>query len=276
MLQINRLKVCLDYIDQKRITTVAGAWVFYFLSALLPLTFLLITAYGVFGVDFSLELVAGLPEYLRDNATKLVNTAKNASNGVTVFFIISVVISGSALIRQMMKDGCFIYGVKARSSGVLRIIKGVFALAVLYLIFLVWAMLLLFGEIIFNRLFSNRSALTFAVFSALLFTLVSYAVIILLNKFVCPVGVKNSAICFASLISLTVVFVGTVALRVYFRFFSKMNVFYGSLAGVVGFLLWAYVCMLGLVLGVIVCAYLSGLKRFKPSVTNKITLKNYS
>jgi uncharacterized BrkB/YihY/UPF0761 family membrane protein len=39
--------------SDNRLSTVAGAWVFYFLTAVIPLVFLLITAFGVFGVELS-------------------------------------------------------------------------------------------------------------------------------------------------------------------------------------------------------------------------------
>ena len=38
-----------EFINNKRITTVAGAWVYYFLMALVPFVFLIVTAFGVFG-----------------------------------------------------------------------------------------------------------------------------------------------------------------------------------------------------------------------------------
>ena len=54
-----------EIVRQKRITTVAGAWTFYFLTSLLPIVFLLITAFGVFGVDISADVVGRLPEEFR-------------------------------------------------------------------------------------------------------------------------------------------------------------------------------------------------------------------
>ena len=42
-----------EALKQTRITTVSAAWVFYFLTALLPMAFLLITAFAVFGVNFA-------------------------------------------------------------------------------------------------------------------------------------------------------------------------------------------------------------------------------
>jgi membrane protein len=45
---------------------------------------------------------------------------------------------------------------------------------------------------------------------------------------------------------------GTIGFTVYLRFFSSYNAFYGSLATVIIFLLWAYILMLALAVGVII------------------------
>ena len=49
----SKIKKFVKPFKDKRLTTVAGSWVFYFLLAVVPLTFLLVTAFGVFGVDIS-------------------------------------------------------------------------------------------------------------------------------------------------------------------------------------------------------------------------------
>ena len=48
-----KVKTVIDLITTKRLTTVAGAWVFFFLTSIIPLAFLLVTACGVFKVDLS-------------------------------------------------------------------------------------------------------------------------------------------------------------------------------------------------------------------------------
>jgi membrane protein len=48
---------------------------------------------------------------------------------------------------------------------------------------------------------------------------------------------------------------GTIGFTIYLRFFSNYNVFYGSLAGVIIFLLWAYILMIGLLSGVVINMY---------------------
>ena len=52
----------------------------------------------------------------------------------------------------------------------------------------------------------------------------------------------------SSLISLGVIVLGTIGFSIYLRFFSRYSNLYGSLAGLVVFLLWVYISMFGLVL----------------------------
>ncbi len=253
----------------KRLTTVAGSWVFFFLLAVVPLTFLLITAFGVFGVDISLSAIDNLPEEFRVAGRALVETATNASKGITVFFAITVMLSCSSLLNQMSKDGDSIYGVRSvKKRGILRRLWAIIAIAVLFLIFLGTALFVAFGTVILQKLSQNEANKILA--TILIFCLVisfTYAIIILLNKFICPVKLKLSTAAIGGLVSLGVIVLGTIGFIIYLRSFSNYNAFYGSLATVVVFLLWTYIIMLGLVLGTIINMQI--VKKEKRNATNK-------
>ena len=87
---VSKIKRILNIFAEKRLTTVAGAWVFFFLTSVIPLAFLLVTAFGVFGVDLSLELVSRLPLEFRPAGEAIVSTAERASKGATIIFIFLV------------------------------------------------------------------------------------------------------------------------------------------------------------------------------------------
>lgn len=243
---------------EKRVTTVAGAWVYFFLSSLIPLTFLLITAFGVFGVEISLDLVSRLPEGLREAGQTIVGTAKSAQEGVTYLFAGTVILSLSALLAQMRKDGNSIYGVESKNRrGLFNRIWAILALVVLFIVFLITALFVAFGEMILVYLPSGKGKRILVCFLAgLLITLISYVVLILLNKYICPVKTSAFAVCCGSLLSLFIVYLGTLVLGVYLNLFGTNNAFYGSLAGIVVFLLWSYIMMTGLVVGTVFSFYL--------------------
>ncbi len=247
------MKKPIFYDDLKtiRITTVAGAWVFYFLNALLPTAFLLISAFAVFGVDLTEELVLSLPKEYKEIGEAVVKTAGNAGSGVTVFFIISILFSGSAFLHQTCVDGEYIYGVKRKhKNGFLRRIWAMIAFGILFCVFLATAFLFAFERFLLSLLFGSakRAALTVAAFAVVIVS--CFFIVVLLNKFVSPIKIDNSDAAFGSFISVAVMVLGTIGFSLYLRFFSGFNAFYGTLATAFVFLLWVYILMLGLVLGV--------------------------
>ena len=258
-------------LKEKRLTTVAGAWVYYFLAAVIPIAFLLVTAFGVFGVNLSEDLVSRLPEEFRPAGQAIAGAAENATKGVTVFFVITVIFSCTTFLNQMSKDGDFIYGVRSKiKRGFMRRIMAVFALATLFVLFLGVALLFSFGNMLFFSVKQGiYSGVLFTVFAFLALILFGYAIMILLNRFISPIRLRITECAVGAFLSLSVVVLGTIGLIVYFRFFNKYNAFYGSLAAVLIFLLWAYISMLGLVSGVIL-----NMRLFKNSVRkNKKSLK---
>ena len=57
-------------------------------------------------------------------------------------------------------------------------------------------------------------------------------------------------------VALCIIVIGSIAFMLYLRFFNNYNKFYGSLAAIIVFLLWAYIVMLGLSIGAVTCTYL--------------------
>lgn len=241
----------LNKMRELRISTVAGAWVFYFLSALLPLLFLFVTAFAVFGVNVTHEIAGSLPAEFREAAYTLLETAENASQGVTLFFTATVFLSCSALLNQMRKDGEYIYGEKSAKSGFAREIGAVLAIGTLFAVFLGAALLFAFHRLLFSTVFSGaRSAwVKTGAFTAIITA--CFFVNALLNKFISPVKLSFGQACSGSAVSVAVIVAGTIGFTLYLRLFNPYGSFYGSLTAVVVFLFWTYILMLGLVLGVI-------------------------
>ena len=240
----------LKRIGELRISTVAGAWVFYFLAALIPLLFLLITAFAVFGVDITADITYSLPAEFKDAGEAIINAAENASRGVTVFFIITVFVSGSALLSQMKKDGEYIYGVKSTSGGLLKRVWAIVALGVLFTVFMCIALFFSFEKYIYATVFGgiHKIWITVTVFAVVV--VACFFVNAMLNAFVSPVKLSFLQAAVGGAVSLSVIILGTIGFILYLRLFNPYNLFYGSLATVMVFLIWTYILMLGLVIGV--------------------------
>ncbi len=250
----NPIKTVFTLFSEKRLSTVTGAWVYYFLTSVIPLAFLLATAFGVFGINVLNDLVATLPEEFRTAGAAIAQTAENVSKGATIFFIITVIFSCTTLLNQMSKDGDFIYGIKAKAKrGVLRRLWAIVALGALFAVFLLMALFFAFQNRIFPEGLSGSTGkliLTILAFSFVIFF--CYAIIIVLYKYISPVNQKLRELFLGGLLSLGIIVLGTLGLAVYLRYFGSYNAVYGSLTAIVVFLLWAYIVMLGLVVGVIV------------------------
>ncbi len=243
-----------DLINRKRLTTVAGAWVYYFLTAFVPLLFLIVTAFSVFGVSLTHDLVSRLPEEFRLAGEKVIETAENSSKGATIFFIIAVVFSCTSLLNQMSKDGDFIYETHSRAKrGIFRRLWAIVALSMLFVLFLGVAFVFAFSSNIKLNAFLNPKEDIFVTISVFLFTIIlGYVIIYVLNKFISPLKMKFYDLAIGTLFSLFIMVVGTIGFIIYLKFFSNYNAFYGSLAGIIIFLVWAYILMLGLSFGAII------------------------
>ncbi len=250
----NPLRKVVTLFNEKRLTTVAGAWVYYFLMSVIPLAFLLATAFSVFGINVLNELVMTLPQEFREAGEAIKETAEQFSKGATILFVITAVFSCTTLLNQMSKDGDVIYGVKPKSKrGIFRRLWAIVALGALFALFIFMAFIFAFhNKIIPNNLTGStaRLILTVVAFSFVIFF--CYVIIILLYKYITPVNQRIRELFFGGFCSLSIIVLGTIGLAIYLRYFSSYNAVYGSLTAIVVFLLWAYIVMLGLVMGVIV------------------------
>ncbi len=250
----NPVKSIFTLFGEKRLTTVTGAWVYYFLTSVIPLTFLLVTAFSFFGVSVVNDLVSRLPEEFRTAGQAIAETAEKVSRGATLFFVVTMIFSCTTLLNQMSKDGDFIYGISSNAKrGALRRLWALVALSALFAVFMLMAFLFAFH----NRIIPeglNGGALKL-VLTILAFSFVisfCYAIIIVLYKYISPVKQRIRELFLGGLCSLSVIVLGTLGLAVYLRYFNSYNAVYGSLTAIVVFLLWAYIVMLGLVVGVII------------------------
>lgn len=249
-----KVKSALKTVKETRITTVAGAWVYYFIMALVPLTFLLITAFSVFGIDIANEIINKLPEEFVEGAELILLTAQKVSKGITALFIFTVIFSSYALINQMTKDGEFIYGKKRHGKeGFFRILWVLFAVISLFLVFLIAGLFFAFGNSVFSYFNGLSLGKNFLLILFFLFVILfCYIVIIILNKFISPVRLPTKITLLGSLVSLFITVIGTIGFTVYIRYVNSYNAFYGSLASVIIFMLWAYIIMIGLSVGAVV------------------------
>ena len=141
--------------------------------------------------------------------------------------------------------------------GLGRRLFAVASLGVIFCVFLVAALVFAFeGKIIAILGIADKSGIFTEILSFLFIILFIYAIIILLNKIICPVKISFSKLVTGAFVALCIIVIGSIAFMLYLRFFNNYNKFYGSLAAIIVFLLWAYIVMLGLSIGAVTCTYL--------------------
>lgn len=235
---------------EKRLTSIAGSWVYFFLMALIPLTCLLFIAFRVFGLNIGEKLAENLILEIEQFGSDLISTAGELSRGITIFFAISIIFSGSNLFAKMLSDGEFIYEKKRKQkNSLLKRLFSIGALAVLFLLFLASALVFTFHEYLINSL-KFENGLLFTVIIVLLVILFGYLVSILFNLFISPIKVKVNSVLLGSLLSLGIVVLDTVGFIVYMRYFKSFSALYGALSSLIIFLVWTYILMLGLLMGI--------------------------
>ena len=208
----------------------------------------------MFGVNFSKDVVSRLPIEFRLSGQTILETAENASNGATIFFIITAVFSGTSLLNQMSKDGDFIFEAHSKTKrGLMRRLWAVLALGLMFILFLGVAFLFAFSSLVkIEPSIAKNSHIFLTILAFLLVIVFAYAIIYLLNKFICPIKCKFSDLALGALVALAIMVLGTLGFTIYLKFFANYNAFYGTLSGVIIFLFWAYILMFGLSVGAVI------------------------
>jgi len=237
-----------DLIVENRVTHYASSWAFLFLLTVVPIVCLFVVAMRIFNIDVN-KLILNLPIEIREGVSYVFDIASGNVKGATIFFMITSIYSASALFSRMIKDGELIYMSDRIKSGIIRKILSILTIFILFVFFMFFSVLLVLNDKITSFLPSGKSfiiltkiLLNFTVILAL------YLVVILINVLICPIKKSVKNILISSFISLSVIVFGTIAFSIYLRLFSKYSNLYGSLAGLVVFLLWVYISMVGLVL----------------------------
>ena len=250
------IAVRIKRIGKIKLTTIAGAWVFYFLLAIVPLTFLVFSALNFFNVNIHANFVNYLPEGFSYPIKLITSTAKEIGKASTALFLITVLFSSTTLITQMSKDGDFIFGqTRKLKFSLLRRVGALMLLTVIVGVVIVGGTVfsLKGAGTIFNvKLFQNFRAKV--VFNCTITLLIAYVVLLLLNRFISPVRLKWIEACVGALVSLGISVIGTLCFVLYVKFFGFYNAFYGVISIILIFLLWVYILMVGIILGVLVTA----------------------
>ncbi len=247
-----KVRGAFSYLSSKKYTTLAGTMAFFLIMSVVPFLFWLTLLFGRLDIDFSelfeLEIFSDVKEifgYLQESA-------RAATASASVILLATTLYSSTTLFYHMRRSGEIIYESRRRKGGL------VLRLSALVLMFIV--MLLLVGGMILFLLGHRLLTHVFPSFVAqisvyVLFGVMMFALILLLNIYICPYRVGVRGALWGSLLTLLLGGMASFGFSIYTKF-SSMEKLYGAAVFLILFLLWLYVLMTCFIIGVVFNCFL--------------------
>jgi len=242
-----KVKENYDLISAKKYTTIAGTLVFFLIMSIVPLTFWLSLLFGKLPVGSDQILSLPVFETVKEMLLYIQSEAASATDGASVLLLVTTLYSVTNLFYQMRRTGEIVYDYRLRRQGVkMRL----YALALLFFVMIFSVFI-----VIFFTFLSFLSAMLFSsvvekIVDYLLLTVGAFALILLLNAYVCPYKVPLTTFLPGTAFTVGAWSVSLVGFAVYLRF-SSVTRLYGALSAIIVFLLWLYLLMIGFVVGVV-------------------------
>ena len=270
------LKVCKDliegvrrvflYLNSKRYTTLAGASAYFFFISLVPFLFWLTILFGKWNIDFERLLNFEIFAQVKDLVLYLQDSAQSATSGASIFLLITTMYTSTNLFYHMRRSGEIIYDWQKEKGSIILRISAVILIFITMLFLIVGTVAFLFVSSILEKIlpsFFVRVALY------LVFTVFIFALVLLLNIYVCPYRVKATDMLWGTAVT---VFLGSMlsfGFSIYTSF-SNLQKLYGAAVLFVLFLLYIYLMFLCFIIGVSLNCYLLEHKNKKRLLDKKL------
>lgn len=249
---------------------------FYFIFSIIPIITLMLQALSVF--DLAQELFAGILASFEEDSTvvMIASSIQDAleSNGISILFIVVALWSASKLHFSMIRIANYTYGIEqkpvtgyfqTRIRAVVTILFFILLVSLSLVILVYGNMLLQVANTLLLKYLNMTINLPSWLFNLLRWpiALVAYFFMLALNFKMLPnkkVTMKETIP--GSIFAAIGIIVVTLIYNIYFRYFSNINLIYGSLAAIIALLLWFYMISYILVIAVVINAeWLHGEKR---------------
>ena len=249
---VRGVRAAFDYLSSKKYTTLAGTMAFFLVMSVVPFLFWLTLLFGKLHIDYEpileLEFFADFKEiilYFRD-------AAESATAGASVVLLATTLYSSTNLFYHMRRSGEIIYECSRKKAALLVRLSALALIFAVMLLMLAGVSLFLLGTALLPRILPSFAAQT-AVYA--LFAAVVFALLLLLNVYICPYRVGAGDVVWGSLLTLLLGGIASFGFSVYVRF-SSIERLYGAAVFLILFLLWLYLLMICFVIGVILNCYL--------------------
>lgn len=220
---------------------------FFLVMSVVPFLFWLTILFGRLNIDyepiFELEIfreVKDLLVYFRD-------AAQSATTGASVILLVTTLYSSTNLFYHMRRSGEIIYESKRRKGSIAVRMSALVLIFIVMLLSVVGVSAFLLGNSLLRRIFPSFLA-QISVYA--LFGVFMFALILILNLYMCPYKVRAGNVVWGSLLTVLLGGLASFGFSIYATF-SSMEKLYGAAVFLILFLLWLYLLMTCFVIGVI-------------------------
>ncbi len=235
----------LKYYSDKRFTTLSGTLVYFLLMSITPFLFLVALIAG--NVDLSGIISNDLFSAVQPFLDYLQESANNATGSAGFVLALTSLWSSTNFFYHLRRSGEIIFAPEIKSNGLrLRMSALMAVFGIIALVTLIAAMPFIGSNVLDNimpRYLSEAITITFI-------TMFAYFTSYFLNVFACPYKLSYEEAAGGAMLTLILWITFAVGFSVYMRF-ANIQRLYGAVTTVVVFLLWCYLMINSLVIGLI-------------------------
>lgn len=264
-------------LSEHEVSAFGASLTYFFVLSIFPFIIAFINVInlsGVFSTEPILNALDFLPTQVEEIVLKFLGEISSTSSGLLLFIsIIAGILSASKAINQIIKRINRFYNFKEnRNIIVIRLLAFIFTIAFMLMIILL-SITQVFGEMLFNGFidFFNLNKADFAIFWILIKNIIP--IIYMLLTFIIlykysPSSPQKKLLTFKSILpgsifSTVMVIVATSGFGYYVSNFGKYSITYGSLGGIIIFLIWLYLMSFIILIGAEINATLFSMQLFK-------------
>ncbi len=246
------------YYSDKRFTTLSGTLVYFLLMSVTPFLFWLALIVGE--VDLSRFLPENLFEAIQPVLTSLQQAAVTATGSATAILLLASLWSSTNFFYHLRRSGEIIFAPHIKVSAIRLRLRSLFAVFAILLIAALAAVTPFVGVNVLENIMPRLIA---EAITNIFLTMFAYFASYFLNVFACPYKLTYSEASGGAMLTVILWIFCAIGFSIYLRF-SNPQLLYGAITAVIVFLLWCYLMVNSLVIGLIYNAkYL-----FRQSVLN--------
>ena len=233
------------FYSDKRFTTLSGTLVYFFLMSVTPFLFWLALIVG--DVDLSRFLPEEIFSVIHPVVSALQQAAVSATGSATLILILTSLWSSTNFFYHLRRSGEIIFAPNVKTGAIKLRINSLFAVFAILLIVALVAVTPFIGVNVLENIMPRHIAEAITI---IFLTMFAFFASYFLNVFACPYKLSFSQASGGALLTVIFWIFCAVGFTVYMQFSNPQRL-YGAITAVIVFLLWCYLMINSLVIGLI-------------------------